>query len=259
MGECRRSRKENMICKNLLYRDKPRAKKKPALGARHPEPACHDDRSKAGCHSASCSAELFSRVWRIQAQGKWESPRWRQGAILVTQGCNRPRWCEHLDPYSFLSHAFEHFRNTSSEHPSLSCLKEKMRDRKHDSGIFFRRCAFKSGFLISSPVTFSFSLNSTWKKRLFSGTQYFFMHWLNKSSFLVNSPWVPTAVPLRHRSKAGSSSGAGRGWWVQAPPGKQALLSDAAFGVWDDLSHLKGERILPKDQHRPPARKVQRR
>lgn len=44
------------------------------------------------------------------------------------------------------------------------------------------------------------------------------MHWLNKSFFLVNVHRVPTAVFLRHRSKADSSREAGRGWWVQTHP-----------------------------------------
>lgn len=98
---------------------------------------------------------------------------------------------------------------------SPSCLKENMRDWEYDSGIFFlKMCTLKSVGLISSLVTFSFwtapgKYNSPHVLCVF----LFFFHALPEEiMLLVNLQWLPASVLLQHRSTAGSTREAGRGW-----------------------------------------------
>lgn len=115
-----RRKKENMICKNLLYRGRLKAKKKPAPGARHPQPTRRDDHSKARCHSASCGVELFYQVWiqsvevavsQLKAVSCFGNARLQQTLVMWTFGLfflpQPPLWafqkCIFRPSLSFLS------------------------------------------------------------------------------------------------------------------------------------------------------------
>lgn len=74
------------------------------------------------------------------------------------------------------------------------------------------------------------------------------MHWLNKSSFLINSPWVPTAVLLQQRSKAEGLCRDGECRPIQGscPLNLSLWISRP---VWNDSSCWKDKHILPKGQY----------
>lgn len=96
--------------------------------------------------------------------------------------------------------------------------------------IFFRMCRLKCVVLISSSVT-CFSWTAPEKYNSSHVLSFFFHAPPEEIALLVNLQWLPTSVLLQHRSTAGSSREAGRGWWEQAHPGKHDLMSDAAFEV----------------------------
>lgn len=87
---------------------------------------------------------------------------------------------------------------------SLPFLSEEKRERLKTwfrSLFFLGRCMYESIVLISSSDILSFR-TAPEKYDSSHVLCIFFMHWLNKSSFLINSQRVPTAVLLQQRSKA---------------------------------------------------------
>lgn len=144
---------------------------------------------------------------------------------MVTPGCDRPWCCEHLCSVCFVSLLSEPFRNMSSQDPSLSCLNKSIRDWKHDSGGYFLGSACTKALFLFL-LQYSFLLERHLKNTTLLMYSVFF-HALAEQIILSHK--VPASAHRSITAAEEQTRGVGRGWEVQAHPGKQELSCDAAF------------------------------